>query len=240
MGQMGRSLTGRSNPNASERIMAAEPLRTPDQVSIWMSVGTPVTLLPVDLASGLLTGEISHWLGGEAGLVATIGVHTSSSVAAMCAGQRLWLSGYEASRGELVVFEVVAQLPSRYVDDALTLTGVLPIAHERRRRAVRAAARHPVHLTFDDGTTVDGIAIDISRTGCRISLNRDDFVGPLGSTAHLQIELPGNEDMSLTGDVVRVTGLTGELALRFQPTDIDLTPIDRLVYATVRRDGTPG
>jgi hypothetical protein len=215
--------------------MAAEPLAEPAASAVWMSIGTPVTLLPVDLSSGLLTGEVSHWLGGPAGLVATIGVHTSASVAAVCAGQRLWLSGYEATRAELVVFEVVAQLPSRYADTSLTLTGVLPIAHEPRRRAVRAATRHPVRMTFADGATADGFAVDISRTGCRISLNRSDFVGSLGTSADLELELPTGEKFALTGDIVRVEGLTGELALHFRPTEIDLAPIDRLVYATVRR-----
>jgi PilZ domain len=215
--------------------MAAAPL--PITVPpVWMTVGTPVTLLPVDLSSGLLTGEVSHWLGGAAGLVATIGVQTSSSVAAMCAGQRLWLSGYEAERAELVVFEVVAQLPSRYSDTALTLTGVLPIAHERRRRAVRAASRHPVRVTFEDGAKADGVAVDLSHTGCRISLNHSDFIGPVGSSADLELELPGGERFALTGDIVRVEGLTGELALHFRPTEIELAPIDRLVYATVKRD----
>jgi hypothetical protein len=215
--------------------MAAEPLPEAASPPVWMAIGTPVTLLPVDLATGLLTGEVSHWLSGPAGLVATIGVHTSSSVAAMCAGQRLWLSGYEATRDELVVFEVVAQLPSRYADTSLTLTGVLPIAHEPRRRAVRAVTRHPVRMTFADGTSAEGIAVDLSRTGCRISLNRSDFVGPLGTTAELELELPGGDKFGLTGDIVRVEGLTGELALHFRPTEIDLSPIDRLVYATVRR-----
>jgi hypothetical protein len=215
--------------------MAAEPLATPASPAVWMEIGTPVTLLPVDLSSGLLTGEISHWLGGAAGLVATIGVHTSSSVAALCAGERLWLSGYEAARAELVVFEVVAQLPTRYADTSLTLTGVLPIARERRRRAVRAPSRHPIRLTFADGTSAEGVAVDLSRTGCRISLNRSDLVGPVGTSADLELELPGGEKLALGGDIVRVEGLTRELALHFRPTEIDLTPIDRLVYATVKR-----
>ena len=35
---------------------------------------------------------------------------------------------------------------------------------------------------------------------------------------------------------MRVVGSTGEVAVHFQPSDIDLSPVDRVVYATVKRD----
>ena len=202
---------------------------------LWITVGSPVTLLPVELDTGVLTGEITHWLSGAAGLVATIGVRTSADVAATCAGHRLWLSGHEAAHGDLLVFEVIARKPSSHVDTTLALTGVLPLAHELRRSSVRADTKHPVRLTFDDGTTAHGIAADLSRTGCRIALNQANHVRPVGTPAYIMIELPGNEHFQLSGNVVRAAGETGELALHFQPTNIDLAPIDRLVYATVKR-----
>lgn len=203
--------------------------------AVWITVGSAVTLLPVDLDTGVLTGEITHWLSGAAGLVATIGVRTTADVAALCAGHRLWLSGHEAVHGDLLVFEVIARKPSSHVDTTLALTGVLPLAHELRRSSVRADTKHPVRLTFDDGMTAHGVAADLSRTGCRIALNEADHLRPVGTPARIMIELPGNEQFELSGDIVRATGDTGELALHFQPTDIDLAPIDRLVYATVKR-----
>jgi|SRR5665213_916132 len=213
--------------------MAARPVPSPPP--LWMTVGTPVTLLPVDIETGVLSGEITHWMSGAAGLIATIGVRTTADVAAMCAGQRLWLSGKEAIHGDLIVFEVIARQPSAQVDTTLALTGVLPLAHELRRNAVRAATRHPVRLAFDDGTTAAGVAIDLSHTGCLIALNQPDVLPPVGRSAEIQIELPGRTDFVVSADVVRAAGATGELALRFQPTNIDLAPIDRLVFATVKR-----
>ena len=67
----------------------AQPRRPPDQPAqpdqparpgphtLWMMAGGEVTLLPVDLDSGLQRGVITHWLTGEAGLIVTIGVRTS-------------------------------------------------------------------------------------------------------------------------------------------------------------------
>jgi hypothetical protein len=206
--------------------------------AIWMTIGSEVTLLPVELETGLLAGEVTHWLGGAAGVIATIGVRTTADVAALCAGQRLWLSGHAALTGELIVLEVIAREASRHVDTTLTMTGVLPLARERRRDAVRAATRHPVRLTFDDGTTARGIAADLSRSGCLIALNEADLLRPIGTAARLEIELPGNESFSLEGAIVRVAGSTGEVAVHFQPSNIDLAPVDRVVYASVKRDNT--
>jgi PilZ domain len=219
--------------------MAVQP-QSFEPPAVWMTVGSAVTLLPVDLDTGLLTGEITHWLSGAAGLVATIGVRTAAHVAAMCAGHRLWLSGHEAAHGDLLVFEVIARKPSFQVDTTLALTGVVPLAHELRRSSVRASTLHPVRLTFEDGTTADGVAADLSRSGCRIALNEADLLRPVGTSAAVMIELPGNENFQLSGDIVRATGDTGELALHFRPTDIDLASIDRLVYATVKRQYVTG
>ncbi|HTC70502.1 MAG TPA: PilZ domain-containing protein [Acidothermaceae bacterium] len=204
--------------------------------AIWMTIGSAVTLLPVELDGGLLAGEVTHWLGGPAGVVATIGVRTTADVAAVCAGQRLWLSGHAGLTGELIVLEVIAREASRHVDTTLTMTGVLPLARERRRDAVRAATRHPVRLTFNDGTSARGIAADLSRSGCLIALNEIDLLRPIGTAARLEIELPGNESFSLEGAIVRVVGSTGEVAVHFQPSDIDLAPVDRVVYASVKRE----
>jgi hypothetical protein len=204
--------------------------------AIWMTIGSAVTLLPVELESGLLAGEVTHWLGGAAGVVATIGVRTTADVAAVCAGQRVWLSGHAGLTGELIVLEVIAREASRHVDTTLTMTGVLPLARERRRDAVRAVTRHPVRLTFNDGTSARGIAADLSRSGCLIALNEIDLLRPIGTAARLEIELPDNESFSFEGAIVRVVGSTGEVAVHFQPSDIDLSPVDRVVYATVKRD----
>jgi hypothetical protein len=206
--------------------------------AIWMTIGSGVTLLPVELESGLLAGEVTHWLGGAAGVVATIGVRTTADVAAVCAGQRLWLSGHAALTGELIVLEVIAREASRHVDTTLTMTGVLPLARERRRDAVRASTRHPVRLTFNDGSTAHGIAVDLSRSGCLIALNEADLLRPVGTTARLEIELPDNESFSFVGAIVRIAGSSGEVAVHFQPMNIDLAAVDRVVYATVKRDNT--
>jgi hypothetical protein len=220
--------------------MTLQPRQYSEASPMWMSIGSYVTLLPVDLDTGILSGEITHWLGGAAGLVATIGVRTSVDVATSCAGHRLWLSGREAVHNELLVFEVIARKPSRYVDTTLALTGVLPLAHEHRRDAVRAPMSHPVRLAFEDGTTGDGVAADLSRSGCLVALNEADFVHTVGTRADLQIELPGDETLVLPGHIVRTTMTAGQIAVRFQPTDIDLASIDRLVYSTVMRGHPTG
>jgi hypothetical protein len=206
---------------------AAEP-------AAWMGIGTAVTLLPVDVESGFLRGQITHWLGAAGGSVATIGVQTSPKSASLCAGRRLWLCGHEAGTNDLLVLEVVAKRPRRFVNTALAMTGVVPVAHEQRRAAVRAPIRHPVRIGLDDGTLAIGTADDLSRTSCRVSLNRLDQLPSVGDIVGVLIELPGEVAVSLTGNVVRSVPLAAEFAVRFHPTDIDLAPIDRLVYATVR------
>jgi hypothetical protein len=216
--------------------MTVPPSQRPsDAPAVAMRIGSPVTLLPVDLRSGLLSGEVTHWAGGGAGIVTTIGVRTSTDVAAICAGQRVWLSGRDTVN-ELVVLEVIARLASTHVDTTLALTGSLPLAHEPRRSALRAATRHPATLSFDDGTTADGVVTDLSHSGCLIALNKADLLRRVGTTVRLLIELPANEHVSLACDVVRRTGATGEVALRFQPTNIEVASIDRLVYSTVKRN----
>jgi hypothetical protein len=203
--------------------------------TLWMMAGGEVTLLPVEPESGLLRGLVTHWLTGDAGLVATIGVRTSREAAAMCAGQRVWVAGREAAGGELVVLEVIARRASEQDDTTLILTGVLPLARERRRSAVRAATRHPATLTYSDGTTAQGVATDLSHDGCRIDLNNPGLVRSVAETAEVCIELPGNQTFALEAEVMRIDRTTGELGMRFEPTEIDLAPIDRLVYAAVKQ-----
>ena len=203
--------------------------------TLWMMAGGEVTLLPVDLESGLQRGVITHWLTGAAGLIVTIGVRTSREAAAMCSGQRVWVAGREAAGAELIVLEVVARRASDQDDTTLIMTGVLPLARERRRSAVRAATRHPATLTYSDGTTAQGVATDLSHDGCRIDLNQPDLVRSVGTAAEVLIELPGNKNFALEAEVVRIDTQTGELGMRFDPTELDLAPIDRLVYATVKR-----
>jgi hypothetical protein len=200
----------------------------------WMGIGTAVTLLPVDVESGFLPGQITHWLGSAGSPVATIGVRTSPAAASLCVGHRLWLCGHEAVTNNLLVLEVVAKRPPRFVDTALAMTSVVPIAQEPRRAAVRAPVRHPVRLGLDDGNLADGIADDLSRTGCRVALNQVDQLPRVGARIGLLIELPGESALSLSGVVVRTEQVAATIAVRFQPTQIDLAPIDRLVYATVR------
>jgi len=200
-----------------------------------MMAGGEVTLLPVELDGGVQRGVITHWLTGAAGLVVTIGVRTSREAAAMCSGQRVWLSGREAADEELVVLEVIARRASDQDDTTLILTGVLPLARERRRNSVRAATRHPARLTYPDGTTAQGVATDLSHGGCRIDLNRPDLVRSVGVRAQVHIELPGNKKFTLDAEVMRIDTQTGELGMRFEPTEVDLAPIDRLVFAAVKR-----
>lgn len=210
------------------------PKPTPPH-TLWMMAGGEVTLLPVDLDSGLQRGVITHWLTGAAGLIVTIGVRTSREAAAMCSGQRVWVSGREAADEELIVLEVIARRASDQDDTTLILTGVLPLARERRRSAVRAATRHPATVTYPDGTTAKGVATDLSHGGCRIDLNQPDLVRSIGATAEVRIELPDHKKFVLTAVIMRIDMQTGELGMRFEPTELDLAPIDRLVYATVKR-----
>jgi hypothetical protein len=200
----------------------------------WMGIGAAVTLLPVDLDSGFLRGQITHWLGAAGNAVATIGVRTSPETATLCSGHRLWLCGHEAVNDNLLVLEVVAKRPPRFVDTALALTSVVSVAQEPRRAAIRATVRHPVRIGLADGTLTAGVVDDLSRTGCRIALNDVDLMPRIGSTVGVLIELPGEAALPLAGTVVRTSQLAAEIAVRFQPAEIDLAPIDRLVYATVR------
>ena len=73
--------------------------------------------------------------------------------------------------------------------------------------------------------TVAVASISTSPTSC----------GRSAAPPHVRIELPGNKNFALSAEVMRVDRITGELGMQFEPTEIDLAPIDRLVYATVKR-----
>lgn len=80
----------------------------------------------------------------------------------------------------------------------------------------RAAVRVPVRARAQfrvDGLVIDGVVEDVSRSGLFMRVPRS--IDP-GSSAELDLDLPGEETLRLTAEVVRVeTAPRPGLAMRF-------------------------
>ncbi|WP_167587055.1 PilZ domain-containing protein [Kineococcus rubinsiae] len=180
------------------------------------AVDTMVTLMPTSSAT-VHTATVRSWTASAAGLVVTSYVSATPESVAALDGQRVWVSTEAQEDGSVVphaVFQAVAQA---HRDDELALTGVMLLAAETRRGAVRATTSVPAHLSTPTGDS-DAVTVDISRTGVRLE-------GRLLPRAHeevdLSLDLQEGVEVRARGEVLRVDESTGEAVVRFVSLDRD-------------------
>ncbi|MGI4895918.1 MAG: PilZ domain-containing protein [Janthinobacterium lividum] len=192
------------------------------------AIDTTVTLMPTIAMGGattLHTGTVRSWTAGAAGLVVTSHVITAPGTVEALDGQRVWVSTDAAGgAGSVVphaVFQAVAQA---YRDDELALTGVMLLASETRRGAVRAPGSLAVHLTSGDGVA-DATTVDYSRSGIRLE---GAMLPEALSEVGISLELADGSEVHARGEVLRVDDETGEAVVRF-------VELDRTAAATLER-----
>ncbi|WP_305037166.1 PilZ domain-containing protein [Kineococcus sp. TRM81007] len=183
------------------------------------AVDTTVTLMPatgaVDHGPSVHTGTVLSWTAGAAGLVVTSHVAAPPDTVQALDGQRVWVSTEAGEPGAVVphaVFQAVAQA---HRADELALTGVMLLASETRRGAVRVPASLPVHLTTPEGVA-DARTVDLSRSGLR--LETEDL--PAEHTeVDVALELDNGQEVHARGEVVRVDDASREAVVRFVELD---------------------
>ncbi|PRY11459.1 PilZ domain-containing protein [Kineococcus rhizosphaerae] len=180
------------------------------------AIDTTVTLMPTTSSTGAWhTGTVRSWTAGAAGLVVTSHVAADPATVEELDGQRVWVStdaGDDTSVTPHAVFQAVAQA---HRDDELALTGVMLLAAETRRGAVRAPASLPAHLTMAEGVA-DVRTVDYSRTGMRVEGAMDM---PAHADVDVALELADGREVHARGEVLRVDETSGEAVVRFVELD---------------------
>ncbi|NAZ75702.1 hypothetical protein GTQ99_09790 [Kineococcus sp. T13] len=183
------------------------------------AVDTTVTLMPTTAESGASaswhTATVRSWTAGAAGLVVTSHVAAAPQTVEALDGQRVWVSTEAGDDGSVVphaVFQAVAQA---HRADELALTGVMLLAAETRRGAVRAPASLPVHLTTSEGVA-DARTVDYSRSGLRLE---GAALPGERTTVDVDLELGDGLEVHARGEVLRVDESTGEAVVRFVELD---------------------
>ena len=179
------------------------------------AIDTTVTLMPTTAVDGAPaswhTGTVRSWTAGAAGLVVTSHVSATPDTVEALDGQRVWVSTDAGGADGVTphaVFQAVAQA---HRDDELALTGVMLLASETRRAAVRAPVAVTAHLTTADGVA-DVRTIDYSRTGMRIEGAADV---PAHGELEVDLELGDGLEVHARGEVLRVDQESGEAVVRF-------------------------
>ncbi|WP_432544778.1 PilZ domain-containing protein [Kineococcus sp. SYSU DK002] len=197
-------------------------------------VDTTVTLMPTaSHGTGTWhTATVRSWTAGAAGLVVTSHVTADPTTVEALDGQRVWVST-DAGDGSSVtphaVFQAVAQA---HRDDELALTGVMLLAAETRRGAVRAPASLPAHLTMAEGVA-DVRTVDYSRTGMRVEGAQDM---PAHTDVEVALELGDGLEVHARGEVLRVDQTSGEAVVRFVELDEDAAAaLERSVLTELAR-----
>ncbi|WP_432561975.1 PilZ domain-containing protein [Kineococcus sp. SYSU DK003] len=198
------------------------------------AVDTTVTLMPTTNGHGTAwhTGTVRSWTAGAAGLVVTSHVAATPQVVEELDGQRVWVST-DAGDGDEVtphaVFQAVAQA---HRDDELALTGVMLLASETRRAAVRVPGSLPVHLTTPEGVA-DLRTVDYSRDGMRVEGATDV---PEHADVEIALELGDGLEVHARGEVLRIDEASGEAVVRFVELEEDAAvALERSVLTELAR-----
>ncbi len=171
--------------------------------------GAPAVIVPTD-GEEPAAGEITAWSHGAGGIVATARVDVGVEAAAALAGRKVWVRA--RAEHALTVIQAVAQ-PVGGRPGHLELTGVIGLAVEARRSAVRAQLRHAVLLQRAGVPSRGTWTIDLSSTGCRVPLNEDRLT--VGERVRTAVTRADGSTLWLSGEVVRVDRDAGEAALHF-------------------------
>jgi PilZ domain len=179
-------------------------------------IDAPAVIVPID---GLepVAGEVTMWSAGT--LVITARVRVGTGAASVLNGHRVWVRA-TAGQGMVVVQAVAKPVAGRR--DEIELTGVVALAVETRRTAVRARLERAIVLLRDGTPSRGTTTLDLSSSGCRLRLPDDE---PLAPGERLQTVVTGQDGdpMLLLGEVVWVDTDAGEAALHF----VEVSDADR-------------
>jgi PilZ domain len=216
---------------------AGQPVRTADPVTSVLdgpaadqpSPGSTVRLLS---ATGevVTLAELESWDTGPYGLTATGYLTAATQAAEQLHGHRVWASMF-TEKGTLLVMQGIVSRSRPDRPDQLELTGVIGIAREPRRAALRASLERPLRLVLDGAEhPLEVVSVDLSSSGARVRLPAGKTLA-VGDSVTVEIDLEGAETVRVDGDVLRLDEEQGQAVLRFH----DLTPqdesaINRSVY----------
>ena len=185
------------------------PLPTPP-------IGAPAVIVPVD-GEEPVAGEVTVWSAG--GIVVTGRVRIGAGAASAVNGRRVWVRARAPEA--MVVVQAVAQMVAGRRDE-IELTGVVGLAVETRRAAVRARLERSILLVREGVPSRGTWTLDLSSTGCRVRLPQDQQLAR-GDRMRTMVSGNGGEPMWLIGEVVWVDADAGEAALHF----VDVSEWDR-------------
>lgn len=202
------------------------------------AMGSMVVLLPRD-ASGERRGSVRAWESGALGLAVTARVAVNPADARDLAGSRVWVTARTAATGTLVVFESTAQRWSDRADE-LAISGVVPLAREPRRAAVRGPVAGAVRIQpGGDGPALEARSVDISRDGVRVVLPLSARLSP-DQPVEIEVELGEGSSVTAEGRVLRSQTRGGEAVVRFvrmEPGDSE--QVDRAVLSVLSSSLVP-
>jgi PilZ domain len=198
------------------------------------AAGTPATLLSLE-TDAHYTATVASWVGTDAGLVVSARLTVTSEDAEALAGHRVLVSVRERPSG----FTVFSGLARPDQDGTLDISGIATMVREHRRRDLRGPAVGHVRVSTD-GRAVPGLqAVDLSRSGVRVSLATASDLG-LGDHVLVEVDLGYGAPFIAAGEVTRVDGMAGHAVVRFDDLSAeDGTLIDRFVLLQLPREMAP-
>lgn len=202
-----------------------------------LTVGEQIRLLPV-VGGRLLHGTVVAVPGPDEPPGGRIRVQVLPRVGGWMDGVRVWALSGADDRGPATVHEarllVRAQLPD------VDLTDISLLADEPRRNALRAGAQRPVLLLRPGKVSSGTTSLDLSSTGCRVTLPRGQVLSA-GQVVQVAVDLDAGSSVWADGQVVWVDDESNVAALRFTRVDpTDQERLDRGVLAALSpRFGRP-
>jgi len=148
-----------------------------------------------------------------------------------------------SGRGPRGPWRLSAAISDNYVREAdrrkfdfADVSQYLTFWHMDKREAVRVPVRVPALCRSQEGVVIDGTVEDLSRTGLFL---RASEVMAEGSSAEIHLNLPGEEPLQLSAEVVRVehTEERAGMALRIVHDAQDCRPLANFImrqHATLR------
>ncbi|GAA4657880.1 PilZ domain-containing protein [Kineococcus glutinatus] len=192
--------------------------------------GTEVTLMPTGTAV-VHTGTVRSWTASASGLVVTSQVAMDRGTVEQLDGRRVWASARMERTGSLAVFQAVAQA---HRADELALTGVVLLANEARRGAVRASTRVPAHLS-GEGFQEEARTVDLSRTGVRLE---GEHLPAEHEVIDVSLSLDEGVEVHARGEVLRIDEASGEAVVHFTDIDpADSAAVEQAVLSELARGG---
>lgn len=173
--------------------------------------------------------ELLAWDTSSSGLVVTACVRVLEDDVAVFADAGVWASTRTGPDGSLVVLSGLARATGPGSRD-LQLTGVGSLAHEVRRRAVRARLRRPA-CVVGGGRLLRGRTVDLSSAGCRVELDELPVETGPGQHVVLDLELDPDHGLLAPACISRVDPDERQVVVLFDPMgEADARRIDHTVY----------